>query len=351
MAMAASSFFSWSSSSARVLPLKIKRRSVFIVNCNPKTDAEAESVTSNPSKSISTYKWISGIGGLGFAETAYLTYTKLTNSDAFCPASSVGGSGGCGDILSSDYALVFGVPLPLIGMVAYGFVATVGLQLAGKGLPFGVDENNGRLILLGSATAMASASACFLYILSTKFAGVTCQYCLFSALLSFSLFFTIVKDFGFEEIRKMAALQLSVAGLVIAALSTSYSSLPLSSSMAEMELQPFTTEITTQSSPVALSLAKHLHSIGAKIYGAFWCSHCVEQKEMFGHEAAKLLDYVECFPDGYRKGIKMAKACGAVDIEGFPTWVINGQVYSGELSFEELAQASGFNSEELQQSN
>lgn len=47
---------------------------------------------------------------------------------------------------------------------------------------------------------------------------------------------------------------------------------------------------------------------------------------MFGREAAKLLDYVECFPDGYRKGIKIAKACANVGIEGFPTWVINGQV-------------------------
>lgn len=47
---------------------------------------------------------------------------------------------------------------------------------------------------------------------------------------------------------------------------------------------------------------------------------------MFGLEAAKLLDYVECFPDGYRKGTKMAKACTDAKIEGFPMWVINGQV-------------------------
>lgn len=47
---------------------------------------------------------------------------------------------------------------------------------------------------------------------------------------------------------------------------------------------------------------------------------------MFGREAAKLLDYVECFPDGYKKGTKMAKACVDAGIEGFPIWVINGQV-------------------------
>ena len=48
--------------------------------------------------------------------------------------------------------------------------------------------------------------------------------------------------------------------------------------------------------------------------------------QMFGREAAKLLDFVECFPDGYRKGTIIAKACADVGIEGFPTWVINGEV-------------------------
>ena len=48
--------------------------------------------------------------------------------------------------------------------------------------------------------------------------------------------------------------------------------------------------------------------------------------QMFGREAAKVLDYVECFPNGYRKGIKMAKACLDYGLEGFPTLVINGEV-------------------------
>lgn len=47
---------------------------------------------------------------------------------------------------------------------------------------------------------------------------------------------------------------------------------------------------------------------------------------MFGQEALKYLDYVECYPDGYRKGVPIAKACEGVKIEGFPTWVINGEV-------------------------
>ncbi|KAH7522147.1 hypothetical protein FEM48_Zijuj07G0107500 [Ziziphus jujuba var. spinosa] len=64
--------------------------------------------------------------------------------------------------------------------------------------------------------------------------------------------------------------------------------------------------------------------------------------QMFGSEVAKLLNYFECFPDGYKKGTKILKACADAGIEGFPTWVINGQVLSGEQELSDLAQASGF---------
>ena len=96
-----------------------------------------------------------------------------------------------------------GVPLPLLGMVAYGLVAALGLQLTRKNLPFGMGESSGRLILLGSTTSMAAASAYFLYILGTKFSGASCSYCLMSALLSFSLFFLTLKvcfSFSFSSL-------------------------------------------------------------------------------------------------------------------------------------------------------
>jgi hypothetical protein len=48
--------------------------------------------------------------------------------------------------------------------------------------------------------------------------------------------------------------------------------------------------------------------------------------QMFGHEATKILDYVECFPNGAGKGKKMSPECAAAGLEGFPTWFINGKV-------------------------
>ncbi|KAK1325385.1 hypothetical protein QJS10_CPA01g00313 [Acorus calamus] len=306
--------------------------------------------SSAPLSGISTYGLCAGIGALGFLETGYLSYLKLTGGEAFCPAGG-GGAGGCGDVLNSDYAVVFGIPLPVFGLVAYGLVASVGLQMARQDLPFGLSRNEGRAVLLASTTSMATASAYFLYLLSTEFAGTSCPYCLFSAFLSFSLFFIMLKDFSLQEIQKSAGIQLSVVAIVIAALSNSYANVPPQSpNINDIDLQPYKTEITTQSSPFAIALAKHLNSIGAKMYGAFWCSHCIEQKQMFGREAVKLLNYVECFPDGAGKGRKMTKECTAAGLEGFPTWLIKDQVLSGEQDLQALAQASGFDLQDFQPS-
>ena len=90
-----------------MLPLKCS-------SSGPSQDTESEAeTTSAPSSSISlassnsTYNWRAGLGAIGVVETAYLTYLKLSNSDAFCPL--VGGS--CGDVLKSDYAVIFGISL------------------------------------------------------------------------------------------------------------------------------------------------------------------------------------------------------------------------------------------------
>lgn len=80
-------------------------------------------------------------------------------------------------------------------------------------------------------------------------------------------------------------------------------------------------QVTQPSTSGAVALAQHLSRVGARMYGAFWCSHCAEQKELFGAQAARVLPYEECFPTGYRKGVTMADACAAQHLEGFPTWV------------------------------
>lgn len=136
-----------------------------------------------------------------------------------------------------------------------------------------------------------------------------------------------LQRFSFQEIKQVAGLQVAVTAAVIVALSSAYADItPALTGSGDIDLPPVEPEITTNSSSATLSLAKHLQSVGAKIYGAFWCSHCYEQKQMFGREAMKYLDYVECYPEGYRRGVKIAKACESEKINGFPTWIIKGEV-------------------------
>ena len=91
--------------------------------------------------------------------------------------------------------------------------------------------------------------------------------------------------------------------------------------------------------PMAGPLAEHLSAIGAKMYGAYWCDHCQQQKKYFG-ESADLLPYVECSPGGQSQ--PMSGACRENYIKTFPTWVIKDQRVEAVLSLTELAEMSGF---------
>jgi hypothetical protein len=82
-----------------------------------------------------------------------------------------------------------------------------------------------------------------------------------------------------------------------------------------------------------VSLAKCLTEKGAIMYGASWCSHCANQKAMFG-DAFQYITYNECDTTG-------KEACDAAGIQGYPTWTIGGQNYEGEITLENLAKTSG----------
>lgn len=62
--------------------------------------------------------------------------------------------------------------------------------------------------------------------------------------------------------------------------------------------------------------AQCLKSKGAKMYGAWWCPHCADQKEMFGY-AFQYVNYTECSPEGLKT---MNDTCKQAGIKGYPTW-------------------------------
>ncbi len=97
--------------------------------------------------------------------------------------------------------------------------------------------------------------------------------------------------------------------------------------------------ITSQSGDSELALALHLKQTGAILYGAYWCDHCYEQHQLFGREAVKSFNYVECAEDGKNARPELCKKAG---ILGFPTWVIDGKNYPGTKTPEKLAELSDY---------
>jgi hypothetical protein len=94
-----------------------------------------------------------------------------------------------------------------------------------------------------------------------------------------------------------------------------------------------------KSNSAEMALAQHLSKTGAKMYGVFWCRYCTRQKQLFGEEAFSKINYLECDPKGKNPQVNL---CRRAKITGFPTWEINGKLYPGMRSLNELATLSGY---------
>ncbi len=83
--------------------------------------------------------------------------------------------------------------------------------------------------------------------------------------------------------------------------------------------------------------AQCLGEKGLKFYGAYWCSHCANQKKLFG-KSVKYLPYVECATPGSGE---MTAECKAKNIGGIPTWTgPNDEKTEGELTLDQLSARS-----------
>ena len=97
--------------------------------------------------------------------------------------------------------------------------------------------------------------------------------------------------------------------------------------------------IKTESSADSIEFAKYLKNNGVVKYSAYWCPNCLYQSELFGKQAYKELNVVECARDGINSQTQL---CIDKKIKGFPTWEINGKLILGVLSLKELSKLTGF---------
>jgi len=56
--------------------------------------------------------------------------------------------------------------------------------------------------------------------------------------------------------------------------------------------------VNSESTRESIELAKHLKDNGVVKYSAYWCPNCLNQSELFGKQAYKELNVVECARDG-----------------------------------------------------
>lgn len=324
---------------------------------------------------------------LGIIETSYLTYDKLSSSsssliNSFCSADGEG----CNSILNGPYSTItlldgaVDIPLSVLGLGAYGTV--FGMTILSFLFPTTkVQTKDGSTTLLGITTLMATFSV---YLVSLIILSLhsSCAFCFVSAGLSISLAALAWLEFGSEEVtisttdeddelvvlskenivnyRKKGVVtgiaSFGVAtvlalGLFLsvddgASSTASYSASSASSAnsinsgtlVASTEpiidiSQNIPPPITTKSSQEALSLANDLSTLNSRMFGAFWCSHCYDQKQSLGLQAMQSIPYVECDKDGYNN---QRALCRERDVPGYPTWEIGGELFPGERSLDEL---------------
>mmetsp|Transcript_39871 Transcript_39871/g.80526 ORF Transcript_39871/g.80526 Transcript_39871/m.80526 type:complete len:266 (+) Transcript_39871:71-868(+) len=104
------------------------------------------------------------------------------------------------------------------------------------------------------------------------------------------------------------------------------------------QYEPEHPPVRSKSSDADLALAKHLASVGATCYAAWWDRESQDQREVFGVEAAKIAPFFECSKENRRQKTE----CRKVLIGEYPTWIINGKKVIGTQTMASLADLTGF---------
>jgi uncharacterized membrane protein len=233
---------------------------------------------------------------------------------AFCAAGSA-----CDAVLSSRWSTLFGMPTSFWGFLTYALLAAIAWNKR--------SESQWKVAWIISLFGLLYSL--YLTWVSLFEVRAACPYCLSSLALMTAIFITVAtqrpKNLSGFSWGPWLAKSAGGALVIVLALHLHYAG--------------YWGKTAGPEDPWIRGLAEHLTKTNAKFYGAGWCPHCKEQKEMFG-SSVKRVPYVECSPGG--PGTPQAAVCTAAGVESYPTWTINGQRYVGTQSLENLAQFSQY---------
>ncbi len=252
---------------------------------------------------------------LGVALAGYLTFTAWTGTSVKgCTTGS-----GCDVVLSSSWSTLFGYPTSFWGLLAYASLA---------GIAF-IKRADTHWQLAWIVSLFGALYSAYLTGVSLFVLDAACPYCLTSlALMTASLgLVTYQRPADLAQFSWPPWLGKTLSAAVVGVL------------VLHLHYAGILGRPPAPEDPTIRALAEHLTRSGAKFYGAYWCPHCKEQKEMFGASVDRL-PYIECSPGGPQA--PQASECEAARVDTYPTWFINGERHVGVLGFKDLADFSHF---------
>ena len=291
-------------------------------------------------------KWpktlIAILSTIGIADTGSITLKNwgLLNSLS-CP----GVNKGCDAVLNSPWGTLiknnqYNIPLSFAGFLTYSTILLIVLILSLKVIsPKQKIYKDFWWLLYLISCGSSVFSILLISIMIVKIKSF-CFFCLLSAILSFSIFILTIIGARFDNRETMFYRGLIVAFTVlIGGLIWSNQVDPARANEINLSRENVSPPITTLSSIEKINFAKYLNDNNVVMYSAYWCPHCNDQKQLFGKKAAEELLIVECAKDGKNNQYKLCQEKG---IEGFPSWEINNQIYSGTMSLNELAKMTNY---------
>jgi uncharacterized membrane protein len=247
--------------------------------------------------------------------TSYLTWTHWTGDSV--KGCTVGSS--CDIVLSSQWATLLGFPTSAWGFLAYATLAGVAF----------VRRAARHWWAAWTIALFGVLYSVYLTTVSLTILHAACPYCLSSLTLMASVFAltTFQRPVALTNFRWGS----SLLKIVPAALAIIL--------VLHLHYTGVIGQAPAPEDPQTRALAVHIARSGAKMYGAYWCPHCQQQKAYFGASADRL-PYVECSPNG-QNGPE-ADVCRSEGIQSYPTWVINGKHLDEVMTLKQLAEATGF---------
>jgi len=298
------------------------------------------------SKNEKNLKWpkliIAILSTIGIADTGSIT---LKNWGLFNSLSCPGVNKGCDAVLNSPWGTLIqndqlNIPLSFAGLLTYSTILFIVLILSLKIItPKQKIYKNFWWLLYLISCGSSIFSILLISIMIIKIKSF-CFFCLLSAILSFCIFILTIIGARFDNRETMFYRGLIVAFTVlIGGLIWSNQVDPAKANEINLSKERVSPPITTVSSKEKINFAKFLNDNNIVMYSAYWCPHCNDQKQLFGKKAVEELTIVECAKDGKNNKYKLCQEKG---IEGFPSWEINNEIYSGTRSLNELAEMANY---------